>query len=135
VLVSVMTNDNGLDTRIRGEYGTIEVADHLTIREQRDWWPEFRKLNAGWVQNDITRADNGDEKVTPPPGEGSFVVHSSPRPDHMGSFLGAIRGENELTCNVELGCSTMVAIKMGVEAYRKNKVLLWDAAAERVVES
>jgi predicted dehydrogenase len=135
VLVSVMTNDGGLDTRIRGQYGTIDLGDHLTIREQRDWWPEFRRLNAGWVQHDVTRTENGEEKVTPPPGEGSFIVHTSPRPDHMGTFLGAIRGECELSCNVELGCSTMVAIKMGVEAYRNNKVLLWDQGAERVVES
>lgn len=28
----------------------------------------------------------------------------------------------------------MVAIKMGVEAYRRNKVMTWDAAKERVVE-
>ena len=29
----------------------------------------------------------------------------------------------------------MVAIKMGVEAYRRDKVLLWDPEQERVIES
>ena len=51
----------------------------------------------------------------------------------MGHFLGAIRGECDVSCNVDLGCSTMVAIKMGVEAYRQSRVLLWDADSERVI--
>ena len=53
----------------------------------------------------------------------------------MGNFLDAVRGDAEPHCNVDLGCSTMVAIKMGVEAYRQNKTLLWDAQSERVVAS
>ena len=53
----------------------------------------------------------------------------------MGNFIDAVRGEDEPHCNVDLGCSTMVAIKMGVEAYRQNKVLMWDADSERVIAS
>ena len=29
----------------------------------------------------------------------------------------------------------MVAIKMGVEAYRRNKIMMWDASKERVFEA
>ena len=51
----------------------------------------------------------------------------------MGNFRDAVRGDAQPHCNVDLGCSTMVAIKMGVEAYRQDKTLLWDAERERVI--
>ena len=44
-----------------------------------------------------------------------------------------MRGQGELTCNEDVGFALMVAIKMGEDAYRNNKVLLWDAEKERVV--
>ncbi len=51
----------------------------------------------------------------------------------MGNFLDGVRGTDALHCNIELGCSTMVAIKMAVEAYRNGRTLTWDADAERAV--
>ena len=51
----------------------------------------------------------------------------------MGNFLDAIRLGDEQACNVDLGASTMVAIKMGVEAYRQNKVMLWDPQTEEMI--
>ncbi len=132
VLVSVMTNDVGLDTLIRGQHGTLEFGDVLEVREQGEWWPEFRAANAGLFPQGLTRAEDGAEVPEPPPGEASFQIHTSPRRDHLGNFLDAIREGAELHCNVELGCATMVAIKMGVESYRQNKVLLWDSENETV---
>ena len=38
-------------------------------------------------------------------------------------------------CNIELGCATMVTIKMAVESYRQRKTMLWDAKNEKVVAS
>jgi predicted dehydrogenase len=120
VLVSVMTNDGDIPTVIRGQHGTIEFDEGITVREQGTWQPEFRKINSDLML---------------PPDQDSFKIPSAPRPDQMGSFLGAIRGECDLTCNVDLGCSTMVAIKMGVEAYRQEKTLHWDPGSEVVRES
>jgi predicted dehydrogenase len=135
VLASVMTNDVGLPDIIRGQYATMEFGNGLTVKEQRAWWEEFRRINAGRFPHRTTRDDDGNEKPDPAPGGASFDIHTSPRRDHMGNFLDAIREEAEPHCNVDLGCSTMVAIKMGVEAYRQNAVLLWDADSERVVRS
>lgn len=147
LLVSVMTNDGGLETVIRGRHGTIALADQaIELREQGTWWPEFRKANADLSPREdatqpgasstsswrMDRNDRGEERPTPAPGQASVRIASGDRPDHMGSFLGALRGECALTCNVDLGCSTMVAIKMGVESYRQDRALLWDAAAQRV---
>ncbi|MHC5024885.1 MAG: Gfo/Idh/MocA family protein [Planctomycetota bacterium] len=134
VLASVMTNDVGVPDVIRGQYATMEFGSTLLVKEQGTWWPEFREANAGEFPSTM-KTEDGKETPDPAPGQASFEIYTSPRRDHMGNFLDAIRGEAPLHCNVDLGCSTMVAIKMGVESYRQNKVLLWDEQNERVIES
>ena len=81
------------------------------MAEQATWSEEFQEAN----------------------GQSSIHLDAVPRRDHMGNFLDAVRNGDRLACDVDLGCSVMVAIKMGVEAYRQNKVLLWDTDAEEVV--
>jgi predicted dehydrogenase len=134
LLSSVMTNDVGLEDMIRGQRGTLTFDDGVIIREQAEWWPEFRKVNGGLFEQKMVTGDDGSEKPEPAPGQAQFKLFTAPRRDHKGNFLDAIRDGAPLDCGVDLGCSTMVAIKMAVESYRRDKVLLWDAAAERVVE-
>lgn len=133
-LVSVMTNDVGLDTMIRGQYGTMKWADGVKIEEQGTWWQKFREANSDQVKTEMVKNDKGKEEPKPGPGQPSFTLKGEARRDHVGNFLDAVRGKSPLACNVDLGAATMVAIKMGVEAYRRNKVLLWDPRAEKVVE-
>lgn len=144
VLTSVMTNDVGVPTIVRGQYGTMEfgggevkelAGNQLKITEQGTWWPEFRKANPDMVTTKVIKDQKGQEQREPREGAASFTLKGADRRDHMGNFLDAIREKAPLACNIDLGCSTMVAIKMGVESYRRNKVLIWDAAAERVVET
>ncbi len=133
VLASVMVNDSGLPTVIRGQRGTMSwQGDTLEFAEQAEWWKEFRAANEGWFASHVTRDDQGTETPDPAPGQARFAIHTAPRRDHVGNFLDAIRGGAALNCNVDLGCSTMVAIKMGVEAYRSGRSLTWDAATEKV---
>ena len=68
--------------------------------------------------------NNGYDKVT---------VHAENTRDLEGNFIDAIRKDEKLFCNVDLGCTTMVAIKMAVESYRQNKTFLWDAQKETVI--
>jgi predicted dehydrogenase len=110
-LASVMTNDNGIPRIIRGQHGTIEFGGGLKLRGQPTWKEEFS-------------AANGQMEVTIP---------NEPRRDHVGNFIDAVRSQAELACNADLGCALMVAIKLGEDAYRENKVMLWDAAKEQVV--
>lgn len=133
VLISVMTNDVGIPYIIRGQQGTIEFGGSLSVKEQGTWWQEFRKNNAALIEHKMITNDKGKETPDPKPGQASFTIKTEPRRDHMGNFLDAIRGEAELHCNVDLGCSTMVAIKMAVESYRQDKVMLWDAENEQVI--
>jgi hypothetical protein len=113
----------------------MEWSEPLKIREQNAWWKEFRKANADQVQSTTATNDKGQTRVDPEPGKAVATIKTEPRRDHVGNFLDAVRGKAPLACNIDLGCSTMVAIKMGVEAYRRNKVMMWDAKAERAVEA
>jgi predicted dehydrogenase len=138
VLVSVMTNDVGVDDVIRGQYATMEFGDTLQVAEQGAWWERFREINSGLFPHSLERDEHGVEQADhpdPPAGEAAFDLYTSPRRDQKGNWFDAIREGAQQHCNVDLGCATMVAIKMGVEAYRRDKVLLWDAGQERVIES
>jgi len=135
VLASVMTNDVGIDTIVRGQYGTMEVGGDLKIKEQGTWWKKFREANADLVKTEMVKNDKGQEQPQPSPGGAVVEIAGGPARDHVGNFLDALRDKAPLHCNIDLGCTTMVAIKMGVEAYRKNKVMTWDAKRERVIES
>ncbi len=137
-LYSVMTNDVGVPCIIRGQYGTMQFEDgsewgnqgRIVLEEQSTWWPEFRKYNEGRVQHSMTTDSNGKEQPDPPAGGASWSYDVKPARDHVGNFIDAVRGSAEPNCNVELGATTMVAIKMAVEAYRRDKVATWDPATE-----
>jgi predicted dehydrogenase len=134
VLISVMTNDGNLPMIIRGQHGTLDIEPKLRLEEQRVWTEEFRAANA----DALARLTGGDPTAAAePPSPGSFGFDMDPvaRRDQKGNWFDAIREGAQLACDVDLGCSTMVAIKMGVEAYRQDKVMLWDPAAEAMVPS
>ena len=71
----------------------------------------------------------------PKPGDASFEVHTSHRRDHMGAFVDAVREGTPVACNVDLGCSTLVAIKMCIESYRQHRVMRWDPDSAQVIDS
>lgn len=135
VLVSVMTNDVGIDDVIRGQHGTMHFTGNFdtgtssnTIRlaEQGAWSREFRAANGQNVR--YPRQGEGQDER---PGRAYAEINAESRRDHMGNFIDAVRGKAKPHCNIDLGCSTMVAIKMGVESWRQNKVMMWDAERER----
>ena len=111
-LVSTLTNDAGLPDKIYGKYGTMELGGEPSLRWNGDFKEEFKSKN------------DGKEEVRLP-------VKS--RRDLEGNFIDVLRGKDKLACNADLGCATMVAIKMAVESYRQKKTMLWDAKKEKVV--
>jgi len=132
LLVSVMTNDTGIDDVIHGQFGTMSLGGEVQVTEQSAWAPEFRRINEGLFVHRVVHGEDGRPRHDPPHGQGRFTIPTGARADHMLNFLQSVRGESTPNCNVDLGCSTMVAIKMGVESYRKRQVLAWDAATETV---
>jgi predicted dehydrogenase len=110
-LVSTLTNDAGLPDRIYGKYGTMELGG--------DPWLKFN----GAFKEEFKAKNDGNEELRLP---------IKQRRDLEGNFIDVMRGKDQLACNANLGCSTMVAIKMAVEAFRQKKTMLWDAKHEKV---
>jgi predicted dehydrogenase len=52
---------------------------------------------------------------------------------HMDNFLDAVRSRQQPNLNAELGYKVMAAIRMGVDAYRQETTMRWDARRERAV--
>jgi predicted dehydrogenase len=113
-LVSVLTNDTQVPDRIYGKLGTMDVGGEPHLRANGEMFEEFKQKNGGEVDARIPVRE---------------------RRDMVGNMLDAIRTGAPLHCNVELGAATMVAIKMGVEAFRQSRTLLWDAKREKVVRA
>lgn len=110
-LVSTLTNDAGIPDRIYGKHGTMELGGEPLLRVNGDFKEEFKAKNDGREETRVS-------------------VRS--RRDLEGNFIDVLRGQDKLACNAELGCATMVAIKMAVESYRQRKTMLWDAKREEV---
>jgi predicted dehydrogenase len=110
-LVSTLTNDVDLPDRIFGKYGTMDLGGEVKMRFNGAFQAEFSKRN--------------DDKL-------QTSVASGPRRDLEGNWIDAMRGKGTVFCNEDLGCSTMVAIKMAVDSYRQRKTMLWDATKEKV---
>ncbi len=113
-LVSTLTNDAGIPDRIYGKYGTMELGGEPSLRWNGDFKEEFKAKNDGKEETRIAL---------------------EPRRDMQNNWIDAMRGNGPVHCNVELGCATMVAIKMAVESYRQRKTMLWDSKTERVIAS
>jgi predicted dehydrogenase len=64
-----------------------------------------------------------------------LTVEPQPRPGHMDNFLGCIRSREKPHCNEVIGYRVMVAMGMGVRAYREQRVMLFDLQKEEVVPS
>jgi predicted dehydrogenase len=111
-LVSTLTDDAGLPDKIYGKHGTMELGGEPLLRWNGDLKEEFKAKN------------EGKEEARLP---------LQPRRDLEGNFIDVLRGKAQLACNAELGCATMIAIKMAVESFRQSRMMLWDAKAEKAV--
>jgi len=110
-LVSTLTNDAGLPDRIFGKFGTMELGGEVKMRFNGEFQEEFTAKNEDKLETSIA---------------------AEPRRDLEGNWIDAMRGNCAVFCNAELGCATMVGIKMAVESFRQRKTMLWDAKQEKV---
>ena len=81
----------------------------------------------------VYNADYEEEFKAKNGGQTESKIEPQERRDLVGNFIDSVRGKAKPHCNVDLGCTTMVAIKMAVESYKQSKTLLWDAQNEKVV--
>jgi hypothetical protein len=113
-LVSTLTNDAGIPDRIYGKHGTMELGGEPNLRGNGDFKEEFKAKN------------DGKEEAR---------IAIEPRRDLEENWIDAMRGKGSVHCNADLGCATMVTIKMAVESYRQRKTMLWDSKTEKAVAS
>jgi hypothetical protein len=63
------------------------------------------------------------------------VVISTLHRPHVENFLQSVRSRKQPRLDASLGFQITAAIQLGVQSYRKGKVMFFDAATRRVVES
>jgi predicted dehydrogenase len=107
---------------INGTEGRIVVAHNgedfshtaIEILPDREYRKEFK-------------AKTGDEKL---------LVECKPNlrgaHPHLENFLDSVRSRQEPNLGAELGYYVMAAIRMGVDAYRQQAMIHWDARRERI---
>ena len=109
VLTSSMANRQANSTIIRGHKATIRPDDKgmkVTAEDEFKEW--FKK-------------EHGSEEI---------IVPKEPRVGHVEKWLECIRTRGEVHLDAETAYRAMAGIKMGVEAYRQDKVIFWDGEKE-----
>lgn len=70
-------------------------------------------------------------------GEDKLLIECQPNlrgaHPHMDNFMDCVRSRKEPNLNAELGYKVMAAIRMGVDAYRHQTTIKWDARRERAM--
>jgi predicted dehydrogenase len=110
VLTSSMANRQANSTVIRGHKATIRPdKDGMKVTAEDEFKEWFKK-------------EFGAEEITVP---------SEPRPGHVEKWLECIRTRGTVHLDAETAYRAMAGIKMGVDSYRQDKVIFWDAKKER----
>ncbi len=107
-LVSSMANDTRIDHLLRGNKATLEfTSTGFTITPQRLYENEAKM---------IVHLKTGGERTDL----------------HHQNLMRAIRVNEPLKCDAELGLHGVVACFMGNESYRRGRIARWDSARGRV---
>lgn len=122
MLVASMANDTPIRHVIRGHKATLEfTSSGFTITPQE-------------ATNEAVISGTGEKSKS-----GALYTHKKTGAEdvtlHHRNLLGAIRENESLNCDQELGFYGVVACMMGVESFRRRKYLKWDAEGQNVIES
>lgn len=108
LLISSMANDTPVDHVLRGHKATLQFTrTGFTITPQRLYAKEMEE---------IVFEKKGAENV---------VLHHR-------NLQNAIRNNEPLKCDAELGYKAVVACELGVQSFRRRKYAAWDSNRERV---
>lgn len=110
-LVSSMANETPVDHLLRGHKATLEFTPTgFVIRPQ------------SLYKNDLKE-----------------IVHKKTGAEDIGlhhrNLMAAIRKDEELNCDVYTGLYGVVASEMGVQSFRQQKYMKWDARRQRIVKA
>jgi hypothetical protein len=106
-----MANDTQVDHLIRGHKATLEFTKTgFTITPQELFKKEMKP---------VTYTKTGSEDV---------VLHHR-------NLQNAIRNGEALKCDANLGYYGVVASEMGVQSFRQQKYMKWDAGKQKIVRA
>ena len=109
VVISSMANDTPIPHVIRGHEATLEFTrDGFVIRPQRLF---------GEGKEEIVHKKSGGEDI---------LLHHR-------NLQNAIRNGEQLKCDSMLGYYGVVAVRLAIESYRKNRYMKWDSGREKAV--
>ena len=110
-LVSSMANETPIDHLLRGHKATLEFTrTGFTITPQSLYKTEMKE---------IVHKKTGAEDIGL----------------HHRNLMNAIRKGEALNCDVNIGYYGVVASEMGVQSFRQQKYMKWDAAKQRIVRA
>lgn len=113
-LISSMANDTAVEHLLRGHKATLRFTNTgFTIEPQK----LFAKDAQGNEVKPIFHTKTGAESVEL----------------HHRNLINAIRSNEPIKCDAELGYYGVVACALGVDSYRKQKYMKWDSRHQRVV--
>jgi predicted dehydrogenase len=105
-LLASMANEQGVPEVIRGHEATLTFeGPGVVVRPEHAYQAERTELR----------------------------VAAKPRPGHMDNFLQCVRTRERPACDAQTGYRVMVAIALGVLAYRQGKAMMFDPEREELV--
>jgi predicted dehydrogenase len=111
ILVSSMANDTPVEHVLRGHKATLRFTrTGFTITPQRNYASEVKE---------ITHQKTGAESTEL----------------HHRNLMNAIRRNEPLKCDCQLGYYGVVACEMMVQSFRKREYLRWDAQRQKIVRA
>ncbi|MCB9767503.1 MAG: Gfo/Idh/MocA family oxidoreductase [Candidatus Omnitrophica bacterium] len=122
VLTSTMANDHHIQGTIRGHEGTVVITDSGRFEDSANQ----TRVEAQGLYRDQFIAKWGSELVELP---------NRPREGHMDNFLRCVKEREKPTLDVDTGLCAQVAITLGVESYRRGKVLYYDEKTDTISET
>ncbi|MGE5569495.1 MAG: Gfo/Idh/MocA family protein [Rhodospirillales bacterium] len=114
---------------IYGHKGTIVLA-RGQVQVFEETFPELRRRRPEG-QSAAGRPAGPEPKIYELPPEGP---QRDARTPHTTNFFSCVRSRKQPNAHAELGYQMVVAIKLGVEAYRQGKTMLFDPVAQRVID-
>ena len=123
ILSSSMANATHIPGLIRGKEGTIIIAEHGKFEGQTS----YITVNAEKAhQADFVKKWGYRSMQIP--------VEETPRDAHMSNLFECMRTREQPVLNPETAYRAQVTISMGVESFRRGKVLYFDPKKEKIVE-
>ncbi len=133
VIGSSLHNAVNLPQAIYGTQGTIYFEGHSKKGESSPEGSRIRVVAEQPYRKEFVR-QHGKEELVIETTE-TQPAHSVPKywttGNHMVNFIQAARGQERLHFDVDLGYKAMVAIRLGVDAYRSGQTMYFDAKREK----